>query len=138
MNVSHRHGLADCLTHVINGQQCDLHPCERFHLHSGLSRCLHCTDGPDRIIFFPHLKVYAAFVNQQHMAHRNQTAGLFRAHDACDPGHRKYISFFYLLRFDLLIDLFSDKDSALGRSFPSCILFVRHIHHHGVSVFIKM
>jgi len=100
LHITDDHAAVRCFTHVVNGQQGDLHGGEGFHLHAGLADVFG-GGGADHLTGLgQHFELDRDARERDRVAQGDQVAGLFGAHDARQARDAQHIALFGGARLD--------------------------------------
>ena len=138
MNLGNHHAAIHRLTHIVDCQKSHADSRHSFHLHTGFSHT-GCPAGcRDLTGFLIEYKFNLTVCQCNNMAQRNQLRVLFRPHDSGDSRDTENIPLFCRVISDCLKNLLVDRNRPLRHRYPVSVCLFMHIHHHGISFFIKM
>lgn len=136
--VRHDHASIDCLAHVIDRQETDLHRRQCFHFNAGLAEGFNLGAAMDAAVADIGAELDGDARQCQRMTQGHQITGAFGAHDGGDASNAQHIAFFCIASEDDCQRCRLHPDGSAGDGNPVSFILGADIDHVGAAAGIEM
>ena len=132
------HAPVNGLAHVIDGQQADLHGCQRLHLHACWAHRFDGGGATNRWSLWQYRELDGDSCQRQRVAKRYQVTGFLGSLDGGNPGNAQYISLFSRTALNQCKRFGLHVNATRCHGNTVCGGLGRNVNHMGLALRVKM